>query len=281
VRLKLLIRRQSVRGRGRGRGRGLAVLALAATLGPAMSEAAAWAAEASHCDPSLAPSANYPFKYINRGDRCEGVYIQLVGSTTLTMLSFTSVFGAFDAKTAQPLVIGWTPAPGTGEVQLRALTTRQHLYYRMDTRVRAGESRYRWPTDVLAAMGFGRVDIGLLGWIHLSVGGTDQEVLLPVSVNQGGSPIAAGTGPYTLLVEPAAQLSELFVTISRFPVEGGPERIVQPTRELGYGYYPADNVIEIPIEAPAERGVYAVQLGAKIRAGGASTLRFLFQAPGQ
>src|SRR5580692_1992742 len=150
VRLKLLIRRQSVRGLW------LPVLALVAALAPAMSEAAAWAAEASHCDPSLAPSANYPFKYINRGDRCEGVYIQLVGSTTLTMLSFTSVFGAFDAKTAQPLVIGWTPAPGTGEVQLRALTTRQHLYYRMDTRVRAGESRYRWPTDVLAAMGFGR-----------------------------------------------------------------------------------------------------------------------------
>jgi hypothetical protein len=272
--LKLLVRRQSVRGLG------LAVLALVATLAPAMSGAAGSATEGSHCDPTLAPSANYPFKYINRGDRCEGVYIQLVGSTTLTMLSFTSVFGAFDAKAAQPLVIGWTPAPGIGEVQLRALTTRQRLYYRMDTRVRAGDSHYRWPTDVLSAMGFGRVDVGLLGWTHLGVGGTDQEVMLPVSVNQGGPPITAGVGPYTLLVEPAAQLSELFVTISRIPTEGGAERIVQPTRELGFGYYPADNVIEIPIEAPAERGVYAVQLGAKIRAGGASTLRFLFQAPG-
>jgi hypothetical protein len=82
-------------------------------------------------------------------------------------------------------------------------------------------------------------------------------------------------------VEPAAQLSELYVTVSRLANEGGTERIVQPARELGYGYYPADNTIEIPVEAPAERGVYAVQLGAKLRGGGASTLRFLFQAPGR
>jgi hypothetical protein len=74
-------------------------------------------------------------------------------------------------------------------------------------------------------------------------------------------------------------LSELFVTITRL-ADGGAERPVQPARELGYGYYPADNAIEIPIEAPAERGVYAVQLGAKLRGGGVSTLRFLFYAPG-
>jgi hypothetical protein len=274
VSLKFLMRWQSVRRLG------VAVLAIAATLAAPVSEAAPPAADASHCDPSLAPSANYPFKYINRGDRCEGVYIQLVGSTTLAMLSFTSVFGEFDPKTGQPLVIGWPSAPHGADVQLRALTTRQHLYYRMDTRVHAGDSQYRWPTDVLAAMGFGRLDVGLLGWTHLSVGGTDQEVLLPLSVSQGSAPATTATGAYTLLVEPAAQLSELFVTVSRLGSDGGAERIVQPSRELGYGYYPADNTIEISIDAPAERGVYAVQLGAKLRGGGASTLRFLFQAPG-
>jgi hypothetical protein len=273
VSLKCVMPWQSVRGLG------LAAFAIFATLAAAAPEAAPTATESSHCDPSLAPSANYPFKYINRGDRCEGVYIQLVGSTPLAMLSFTSVFGAFDLKAGQPLVIGWPSLPNGGDVQLRALTTRQHVYYRMDTRVHAGDSQYRWPTDVLAAMGFGRVDIGLLGWTHTSIGGTDQEVLLPLSVSQGGSPGTAAAA-YTLLVEPAAQLSELYVTVSRLANDGGADRIVQPARELGYGYYPADNTIEIPIEAPAERGVYAVQLGAKLRGGGASTLRFLFQAPG-
>lgn len=264
----------------------LAVLALAAALGAGTSDAVTPEAGAgSHCDPSLAPSSNYPFKYVDRGNRCEGVYIRLVGSSSLTMLSFTAAFGAFDPKAGQPLTIGWAPAPNASDVELRALTTRQHLYYRMDTRVLAGELRYRWPTDVLAAMGLGRSDIGLVGWTRQMIGGTEQEVLLPLSASVGSPPgsragAGAGTGAYTLLVQSAAQLSELFVTVTRLAADGGAERPVQPARELGYGYYPADNAIEIPIEAPLERGVYAVQLGAKLRGGGVSTLRFLFYAPG-
>ena len=278
MRLKFLKRWRSFRGHVRGFG--LAIVAIAATATAPASMAATSSPDPSHCDPTLAPSANYPFKYINRGDRCEGVYIQLIGSSTLAMLSFTSTFGAFDPKTGQPLIIGWPPVPGAGDVQLRALTTRQHLYYRMDTRVRAGDAHYRWPTDVLAAMGFGRADVGLLGWTHLSIGGADQEVLLPLAVSQGTSPGSAAAGAYTLLVEPAAQLSELYVTLTRLAGDSAVEHTVQPARELGYGYYPANNTIEIPIEAPAERGIYAVQLGATLRGGGASTLRFLFQAPG-
>lgn len=257
----------------------LAVLALAATLAGGTPDAVAAEADArSHCDPSLAPSSNYPFKYVDRGNRCEGVYIRLVGSSSLTMLSFTAAFGAFDPKAGRPLSIGWVPPPNASDVVLRALTTRQHLYYRMDTRVHAGETRYLWPTDVLAAMNLGRVDIGLVGWTRQMVGGTEQEVLLPLSASPGDPP--ASPKAYTLLVQSAAQLSELFVTVTRLAADGGAERPVQPARELGYGYYPADDAIEIPLEVPVERGVYAVQLGAKLRSGGAATLRFLFYAPG-
>src|SRR5260370_24603370 len=96
----------------------------------------------------------------------------------------------------------------------------------MDSRVPAGETRYRWPTDVLAAMGLGRADIGLLGWTRQIVGGTEQEVLLPLSASSGNPPesraaTGAGTGAYTLLVQSAAELSELFVAISRLPAPGG------------------------------------------------------------
>jgi hypothetical protein len=263
---------------------GFRTLALAAAFGAGTSDAVTSGADArSHCDPALAPSSNYPFKYVERGDRCEGVYIRLVGSSSLTMLSFTAAFGAFDPKAGQPLTISWAPPPNASDVELRALTTRQHLYYRMDTRVHAGEPRYHWPSDVLAAMGLGRSDIGLVGWTRQMIGGTEQEVLLPLSTSAGSPPASragAGTGAYTLLVQSAAQLSELFVTVTRLAADDGAERPVQPARELGYGYYPADNAIEIPIEAPAERGVYAVQLGAKLRGGGVSTLRFLFYAPG-
>jgi hypothetical protein len=209
------------------------------------------------------------------------VYVRLVGGTTLNLLSFTATFGAIDPKAGPPVVIEWPSAQVTAEVRLRAVTTRRHLYYRMDTSVRAGTARYRWPTDVLAAVGLSRPDIGLIGWIRQTIGGIEEEVLLPLSVGQGNAPGPAGRETYTLLVQPAAQLSELFVTVKRLATDAGAERLVQPTHELGYGYYPADEAIEIPIEAPAEPGVYAAQLGAKLRGGGVSTLRFLFRAPGR
>jgi hypothetical protein len=238
------------------------------------------AADRSHCDPSLAPSSNYPYKYAERGDRCEGVYVRLVGSSALTLLSFTSAFEAFDPKSGQPLVLEWVSPPKGAEVRLRAVTTRPHLYYRMDTSVRAGESRYAWPTDVLAAMGLGRADVGLVGSTRDVSGDTEQEILLPLTASPKPPASIVGARPFTLLAQSSAQLSELFVTVSSLTADGGGERTVQPARELGYGYYPADDAIEIPIEAPAARGVYAVQLGAKLRGGGVATLRFLFYTPG-
>lgn len=230
----------------------------------------------SHCDPSLAPSTNHPYKYIDRGDRCEGVYIQSVGSTTLKLLSFTSVFGALNPQAGQPLLIEWSAPPGAPEVQLRALSMRRHFFYRMDTRVRSGGPRYRWPTDLLSAVKLGRTEVGLVGWTRQVVRGAEQEVLLPLAASQVGEPTP--TGPYTLLVQPATELSDLFLTVTRLAADGSAERPVQPIRSLAYGYYPADNPIEIPVDVPAESGLYAVQLGAKLRSGGASTLRFVFYA---
>ena len=119
-------------------------------------------------------------------------------------------------------------------------------------------------------------EVGLVGWTRQVVGGAEQEVLLPLAASQVGEPTP--TGPYTLLVQPATELSDLFLTVTRLAADGSAERPVQPIRSLAYGYYPADNPIEIPVDVPAESGLYAVQLGAKLRSGGASTLRFVFYA---
>jgi hypothetical protein len=240
--------------------------------------AASSAAAPSHCDPSLAPSTNHPFGYAERGDRCEGVYIQAVSGTTLALLSFTTVFGPVDVDSGQPLLIEWPSPPGTGDVQLRALSMQRRLFYRMDTSVPAGSRRYRWPTDVLAAVNLRRPDIGLLGWTRLVVGAERQDVLVPLSASQGTP--AAAAGPYTFIVRPAAELSDLFLTVTHLAADGLPLAAVQPTRELGYGYYPAENAIEVTIDAPIERGLYEVRLGARLRSGGASTLQFMFHAPG-
>src|SRR5215471_16403403 len=80
------------------------------------------AAAPPYCDPSLAPSTNHPVGYAERGDRCEGVYIQAVSGTIPALASFTAAFGALDPGSGQPLIVEW-PAPlGTRDVQLRALS---------------------------------------------------------------------------------------------------------------------------------------------------------------
>ena len=65
----------------------------------------------THCDPSLAPSTNHPYGYVERGDRCEGVYIQAVGGTTLALLSFTASLGEIDIVSGRPLLLEWPAHP--------------------------------------------------------------------------------------------------------------------------------------------------------------------------
>ena len=233
----------------------------------------------THCDPSLAPSTNHPYGYVERGDRCEGVYIQAVGGTTLALLSFTASLGEIDIESGRPLLLEWPAPPGDRDVQLRAQSMQRRLFYRMDTSVRAGGTRYRWPTDGLAAVKLARADLGLVGFTRMTIGGVKQEVLLPLSASQSPGTLVA-PAVYTLLLRPAVGLSELFVNVAPFVPDGRAAHDVAPGRELGYGLSPADALVEVPIDAPRKRGLYAVQIGARLRSGGSTTLQFVFHQAG-
>jgi hypothetical protein len=233
----------------------------------------------THCDPSLAPSTNHPYRYIERGDRCEGVYIQAVGGTTLALLSFTASLGEIDLEAGRPLLLEWLAPPGDRDVQLRAQSMRRRLFYRMDTSVRAGGTRYRWPTNGLAAVKLARADLGLVAFTRMTIGGVEQEVLLPLSASQSAGTQAAPSA-YTLLLRPAVGLSEVFVSVAPLGPDGRIAHGVAPGRELGFGLYPADALIEVPIDALRGRGLYAVQVGARMRSGGSTTLQFVFHQAG-
>ena len=238
------------------------------------------AAAHTHCDSSLAPSTNHPYRYMERGDRCEGVYIQSVGGTMLTLLSFTTPLGEIDLESGRPLLLEWPGPPGGRDVQLRAQSMQRQLFYRMDTSVRAaGGTRYRWPTEGLVAVRLARADLGLVGFTRMTIGGAEQEVLLPLSASQS-SATRPTPSAYTLLLRPAVGLNDLFVSVTPLGPDGRAVQGVAPGRELGYGLYPADAVIEVPIVPPRERGLYAVQIGARLRSGGSTTLQFVFHQPG-
>ena len=158
-----------------------------------------------------------------------------------------------------------------GQIQRR-------LFYRMDTLVPEGGTRYRWPTDGLAAVKLERADVGLLAFTRMPIGGVEEDVLLPLSAGKAGT--GANSAGYTLLLRPAEGLSDVYVSVAPLGPDGKGRRVFDPGRELGYGVYPADALIEVPIDAPHERGFYAVQVGAQLRRGGSTTLQFVFHQAG-
>ena len=76
---------------------------------PLLWTAPAWAA-GSHCDPALPAAPNHPIAYRERGDRCEGLYDQMVGAlhleAVLTRPPAASGATEHDAAPAGALVAG-------------------------------------------------------------------------------------------------------------------------------------------------------------------------------
>ena len=98
------------------------------------------------CDPSLPRNANDAYAYRNRGDRCEGLYIQGVAGTALRLVSLTELVEDFDPAFSKDAVIEWAVSPPS-VVHLRAQGLRRRMYYRMDTDRQASDTSYRWPLE--------------------------------------------------------------------------------------------------------------------------------------
>ena len=107
-------------------------------------------AQAEHCDESLRPDVGNRNSYRERGDRCEGLYIdKKSGNLRLASLHFAPL--RFETGPEKHVDLSWSPI--AGEVRLRAISLRSRTYYRMDSLRPAGSGSYRWPTGILARVG--------------------------------------------------------------------------------------------------------------------------------
>src|SRR5262245_4027641 len=112
------------------------------------------------CDAGLVGKAYGPHGYALRGDRCEGIYVQEVGGTTLSLASLTESFADYSLSSGAPLTMEWTVGGLPEEpIRLRARGLRHGLFYRMDAVRPARAESYQWPSDVLAAQHLSRRDI--------------------------------------------------------------------------------------------------------------------------
>ena len=169
--------------------------------------------QTSPCDPAIERNARRgQLGYQSRGEHCEGLYETDVAALPIWVASLTQVFSPYDLNSTDPLVISWEPPAGDG-LNLRAHGIKRNLYYRMDAPGRAGGA-FEWSTDVLAAQGIERDDIGVLGWSTHSSDGAQHNVLVPVRVAQGGREAGTGTEGYELVLVPNVRLNEVFVTLA-------------------------------------------------------------------
>jgi hypothetical protein len=228
----------------------------------------------SNCDSSLIQMSTGPLGYRARGDRCEGIYVKQVGSTTLLVASFTEFFDPYDAKSGKSLEIEWGSLINKTGVQIRAQGVRQKLYYRMDSFRPAATTSYTWPTDILASLNISKKDIGVIGTTRHAVGQVQRDIYLPLRIRQQADTSRRGT--YNLALLPGVELAELYVSIASVGSDGNPQKFIRDNEKLEYGYYPAERIIEIPISGLSSPGIYYMEIGAALRNGGISTLELWF-----
>jgi hypothetical protein len=228
----------------------------------------------SNCDSSLIQMSTGPLGYRDRGDRCEGTYIKQVGSTTLLVASFTELFDQYDAKSGKPLQIEWDNLANKTGVHIRALGVKQKLYYRMDSFRPAGTTSYSWSTSILASLNILKKDIGVIGTTRHAIGQVQRDVHLPLRITQQTNAVRGGM--YNLVLLPGVELSEIYVSIAPVGPDGRPQKFIRDNEKLGYGYYPAERIIEVPISGLNSTSIYYMEIGAALRSGGISTLELWF-----
>jgi hypothetical protein len=229
---------------------------------------------ASPCDPGLNQDQSNPYGYRLRENRCEGLYIRQVAGAPLTVASWTQSFEKYNLASTQPLTIEWKAPPGKS-VHLRAEGLRRRLYFRMDA-LPSGNS-FSWQTNLLSALEIGPSELGMTATYQATVDGEEREILLPLRVVQNQKVVLPDA--YRLVLIPGEEFKEVYLTLT--DADPASRTAIKRDEPLGYSYYPAERPIEIPIPDLPRPGIYHLQIGASLLAGGSSTADVWFYQPGK
>jgi hypothetical protein len=227
----------------------------------------------SNCDSNLTKLSNGPLSYKDRGDRCEGIYVKEVSSTTLQIVSLTESFGEYNTNSGKPILIEWDTPPATSVIHLKAQSVKRKLYYRMDTFRPNRDKLYNWPIDILASLNIEKSDFGIVGIAQASIGQEKRDIYIPLRLSQDGT---VQINNYNLMLLPGVELKKVFISLALLGADGRPGKFIKDGEELKYGYYPAERSVQIPISGLKSEGIYYLEIGATLRNGGSSTLQILF-----
>ena len=230
-----------------------------------------------HCDPSLSPRVEHPNQYRLIGDRCEGIYFQPVNSTSLTMVSLTDSFENYDLGAGSPLVVEWSSPPSSQNIKLRATSLLPELYYRMDSERLPPETSYRWAIVMLNRLGVERQYLGVIGWTQTPLA-SGKRVYTPLRIGQHAPTV--GDGNYQLRLVPGRELRSVQISLAEVDEEGEPTIYFLEDHLLDRNVYGAGSPFVIALKGFPSAGVYLVEIGAVLRQGGTTDLKFWMYHPG-
>lgn len=165
---------------------------------------------AAECPAGITPIDDETVAYRDRGARCEGLFVQPVAAAGLTIMGFhrhpPEITDAPDGQATDTVALDVRSTPG---VNVRALSTRRRLYYRMDATV-PESGVFQWQGAL-----FGHPRIGLRGReiVFLGCDGACERPaprLHPVSV-AGRDREPPEAGRLTLVLMAGVELEELHV----------------------------------------------------------------------
>lgn len=232
--------------------------------------AANLAGQGSPCDPQILnqTTRNDVDRYMRRGDRCEGVYLEPVSGDTgrIWVASFTR--GATPTRWASPLRLEWPGYQGSA-VTVQAYSLRPRFYYRLDSPHPAGVTRLEWPTDVVAKY-LPPAELGLVAFTKAPIEGRPTRVYLPLAR-------AAGATGYQLKMISTADLSSVELLVAG--ADGTP---LQALKRLPVGALVHGQVFDVALPALPKPGVYKVSVKGQA-ARGAGTVSseplYIYHAP--
>jgi hypothetical protein len=231
----------------------------------------------NRCDPTLTLIQDNPLSYHDLGDRCEGIYAEQVGGTTLRVVSLSEYFENYNLQTGKPLFINWDKPPGNTVIRLRAQSIKSKLYYRMDTYCNHDSISFKWSSGILFSLNILKNDIAVQALTKYAIGKTERDIYLPVRIIQETKRV--DKRKLNLVLLPGEELTEVFISLAKIGNYGQHEPFIKDGEKLGYGYYPPNRAIEIPITGLKDIGTYYMQIGATLKSGSAASIEFWFYNP--
>jgi hypothetical protein len=95
--------------------------------------------------------------------------------------------------------------------------------------------------------------------------GKSREVYLPLRA--GAKAAAAGEEGYEVTVIPSQRLREIRVTVSQISAEGEVLKTLRRDEELGYGYYPPEQITVFSTGKLGAPGFYRLEVTGKTGSG--------------